>query len=132
MQDTILTAFTEQAKTMYAPMAKFNSLFVENMEKMTDFQLNAIKSYAEMGLDQMKKASDVKDAESMRAYTSAQAEAASALNKKIMEDAKTFSDMAMEFKSQVESIMEEARTTAATTATTAKPATKTSTKAAAA
>jgi hypothetical protein len=41
-----------------------------------------------------------------------------------MEDAKTFSDMAMDFKTQVESIMEEARTTAATTATTAKPATK--------
>ena len=60
MQDTVLNAFAEQAKTMYAPMSKFNSLFVENMEKMTDFQLTAIKSYAEMGLDQMKKASDVK------------------------------------------------------------------------
>jgi len=105
-------------------MTKFNSLFVENMEKMTDFQLNAIKSYAEMGLDQMKKASEVQDAEGMRTFTATQAEATSALNKKIMEDAKTFSDMAMDFKTQVESIMEEARTTAATTATTAKPATK--------
>jgi len=124
MQDTILNAFNEQAKTMYAPMTKFNSLFVENMEKMTDFQLNAIKSYAEMGLDQMKKASEIQDADSMRTFTAAQAEAASALNKKIMEDAKTFSDMAMDFKTQVETIMEEARTTAATTATTAKPATK--------
>lgn len=128
MQDTIVNAFTEQAKTMYAPMTKFNSLFVENMEKMTDFQLNAIKSYAEMGLDQMKKASEIKDAESMQSFTAAQAEAASALNKKIMDDAKIFSDMAMDFKTQVESIVEEARTTAATTATTAKPATK-STKA---
>lgn len=124
MQDTILNAFTEQTKTMYAPMTKFNSLFVENMEKMTDFQLNAIKSYAEMGLDQMKKASEIQDAEGMRTFTAAQAEATSALNKKIMEDAKTFSDMAMDFKTQVEAIMEEARTTAATSATTAKPATK--------
>ncbi|WP_028292738.1 phasin family protein [Oceanobacter kriegii] len=130
MQDTILNAFAEQAKTMYAPMSKFNTLFVDNMEKMTEFQLSAVKSYAEMGLDQMKKAADVKDAEGMRAYTAAQAEAASAMNKKIMEDAKAFSDMAMEFKSQVESIMEEARTTAATTATTAKPATKAASKAA--
>ncbi|MBM97304.1 MAG: phasin family protein [Oceanospirillaceae bacterium] len=126
MQDTIVNAFTEQAKTMYAPMTKFNSLFVENMEKMTDFQLNAIKSYAEMGLDQMKKASEIKDAESMQSFTAAQAEAASALNKKIMDDAKVFSDMAMDFKTKVESIVEEARTTAATTATTAKPATKSS------
>ena len=124
MQESILNAFTEQAKTMYAPLAKFNSLFVENMEKMTDFQLNAIKTYAEMGMDQMKKAAEIKDADSMRTFTAAQAEAASALNKKIMEDAKAFSDMAMEFKTQVETIMEEARSTAATTATTAKPAAK--------
>ncbi len=124
MQESILNAFTEQAKTMYAPMAKFNSMFVENMEKMTDFQLNAIKTYAEMGLEQMKSATDVKDAESLRTYTAAQAETVSALNKKIMEDAKAFSDMAMDFKTQVESIMEEARSTAATTATTAKPAAK--------
>jgi phasin family protein len=124
MQESILNAFTEQAKTMYAPMAKFNSLFVENMEKMTEFQLNAIKSYSEMGLEQMKKAADIKDADSMRTFTATQAESASALNKKIMEDAKALSDMAMDFKTQVETIMEEARSTAAATATTAKPATK--------
>ena len=126
MQENILNAFTEQAKTMYEPMAKFNSLFVSNMEKLTDFQLNAIKSYAEMGLEQMKKASEVKDADTMRSYTAAQAESMSAMNKKIMDDAKVFSDMAMDFKTKVESIVEEARTTAATTATTAKPATKSS------
>ncbi|MBE0483806.1 MAG: phasin family protein [Bacterioplanes sp.] len=122
MQENILNAFTEQAKNMYAPMAKFNSLFVENMEKMTDFQLNAIKAYAEMGLDQMKKASEIKDADSVRTFTASQAEAATALNKKIMEDAKALSDMAMEFKTQVEGLVEEARATAATTATTAAKA----------
>ena len=122
MQENILNAFAEQAKTMYAPMAKFNSLFVDNMEKMTEFQLNAIKSYADMGLEQMKKAADVKDAESMRSFTATQAETASALNKKVMDDAKAFSDMAMEFKTQIEGIMEEARSTAAASTATAKPA----------
>jgi len=123
MQENILNAFAEQAKSMYAPLSKFNSLFVENMEKMTEFQLNAIKTYAEMGMEQMKKAAEVQDADSMRNFTSAQAETASALNKKVMEDAKALSDMALEFKTQVEGLMEEARSTAAATATTAaKPA----------
>lgn len=126
MQENILNAFAEQAKTMYAPMSKFNTLVVGNMEKMTEFQLNAIKSYADLGLDQMKKASDVKDAESMRAFTASQAEVASSLNKKIMDDAKALSDMAMDFKTQVETLMEEARSSAAATTTTAaKPAAKT-------
>lgn len=123
MQENILNAFAEQAKSMYAPLSKFNSLFVENMEKMTEFQLNAIKTYAEMGMEQMKKAAEVQDADSMRNFTAAQAETASALNKKVMEDAKALSDMALEFKTQVEGLMEEARSTAAATATTAaKPA----------
>lgn len=124
MQENILNAFAEQAKSMYAPLSKFNTLFVENMEKMTEFQLNAIKTYAEMGLDQMKKATEIKDPETMRTFTAAQAESASALNKKVMEDAKALSDMAMEFKTQVEAIMEEARSTAAASATTTKPAVK--------
>lgn len=129
MQDNILNAFAEQAKTMYAPMSKFNSLFVDNMEKMTEFQLNAIKSYADMGVEQLKQASEIKDAESMQAFTTAQAEAASSLNKKIMDDAKALSDMAMDFKAKVEGIMEETRSSAAATTTTAT-ATKSKAKAA--
>ena len=84
MQENILNAFAEQAKTMYAPMSKFNSLFVENMEKLTEYQINAVKSYAEMGLSQMKSAADVQDLESMRTFASSQAEVASGMNKKIM------------------------------------------------
>ena len=67
MQDNIINAFAEQAKTMYAPLTKFNELMVENMEKMTEFQLNTIKSYAELSIDQMKKAVEVKDVESFNA-----------------------------------------------------------------
>lgn len=118
MQENILNAFAEQAKTMYAPMAKFNSLFVENMEKLTEFQINAVKSYAEMGLTQMKSAAEVKDLDSMRTYASSQAEIATGLNKKVMEDVKALSDMTMDFKTQIEGIMEEMRSTAAATAAT--------------
>lgn len=123
MQDNLLNAFAEQAKNFYAPMSKFNSVFVENMEKMTEFQLEAIKSYADLGMTQMKKAAEIKDAESLREYSSAQAEAASTINKKIMDDAKKLSDMSLTFKKQVETIVEEGRATAtaaATAATTGK------------
>lgn len=129
MQENILNAFAEQTKNLYSPMQKFSALFVGNMEKMTEFQLNAIKSYADVGIEQMKKAAEIKDADSMRTFSSAQAEATTELNKKIMEDAKTLSEMAVEFKTEVESIMEEARGTATSAATASAP-TKAKTKAA--
>lgn len=129
MQENILNAFAEQTKNLYSPMQKFGALFVGNMEKMTEFQLNAIKSYADVGIEQMKKAAEIKDADTLRNFSSAQAEATTELNKKIMEDAKTLSDMAVEFKTEVESIMEEARGTA-TSAAAATPSSKTKNKAA--
>ena len=122
MQDNIINAFAEQAKSMYAPLTKMNALMVDNMEKMTDFQLSTIKSYAELSLDQMKKAVEIKDVESLRTFSSAQAEVASTVNKKIMEDAKTLSDLANDFKGQVESIWKEA--TAETTKAPEKKAAK--------
>jgi phasin family protein len=86
---------------------------------MTEFQLNAIKTYADAGINQMKKAAEIKDADSMRTFSSSQAEATTELNKKIMEDAKVLSEMAVEFKGQVEAIMEEARSTATSAASAA-------------
>ena len=124
MQENILNAFAEQTKNLYSPMQKFSALCVGNMEKMTEFQLNAIKSYADAGIGQLKKAAEIKDADTLRTFSSSQAEATTELNKKIMEDAKALSDIATEFKTQVEAIWEEARPT------TAKATDKKSSKAA--
>lgn len=123
MQDNILNAFAEQAKSFNTPFTKLNSLFVENIEKITELQFQALKTYTDLGINQLKKAAEIKDADSARAFTTAQAEAATAINKKVVEDAKVFSDLATDFKNQVEAIMEEARTTA-TKATEPKPAAK--------
>ncbi|WP_283786234.1 phasin family protein [Bermanella sp. WJH001] len=123
MQENIMNAFTEQAKSFYSPLNKLSALMVENMEKMTEFQLESIKSYADITMSQMKKAVDVKDADSLRSFSTSQTEAAATVNKKIMEDAKSLSDLANDFKSQVEAIWEESRPAT-------KPAEKKPTKAA--
>lgn len=114
MQENILNAFTEQAKSLYAPLTKMSSLMVEGLEKMTEFQLNSIKSYSEITMTQMKKAVEIKDADSLRNFSTSQAEVAASVNKKIMEDAKALSELANDFKGQVEAIMEEAKPTAKT------------------
>lgn len=125
MQENILNAFAEQAKSLYAPLTKFNGIYVENIEKITELQLNALKTYAEFGIDQLKKAAEIRDVEDARAFTASQAEAASTLNKKILDDAKAFSEIANSFKEQVESVVTEARNAATDGAKAeAKPAAK--------
>lgn len=112
MQENIINAFAEQAKSMYSPLTKLNTLMVENIEKMTEFQLNSIKSYADLSIDQLKKASDVKDADSLRNFSSSQNEVAATVNKKIMEDAKSLADIANDFKSQIETVWKDSTTVA--------------------
>jgi phasin family protein len=126
MQEKIMNAFADQTKNMYAPMRKLNALMVENMEKMTDFQIEALKSYSKMGVNQMKNATEVKDAESVRDFTAAQAELMSTLSKKVLEDAKSMADMSMEFKQEVEKIVEEARTGVEEVKADKRPASKAS------
>lgn len=109
MQDKIMNAFAEQTRNLYAPLRKLNSLLVENMEKMTQFQLETLKTYGKTGFDQIKQANEVKDVDTMREFTSAQAELMTSLSKKILEDAKTLADMSMEFKTEVEGLLEDAR-----------------------
>ena len=125
MQDNIMNAFAEQTKNMYAPMRKMNALMVENMEKMTDFQIEALKSYSKMGVNQLKNATEIKDAESVRDFTASQAELMSTLSKKVLEDAKSMADMTMEFKQEVEKIVEESRSSVSSAAEPAAEAAKT-------
>ena len=126
MQEKIMNAFADQTKNMYAPMRKLNALMVENMEKMTDFQIEAMKSYSKMGVNQLKNAAEVKDADSVRDFTASQAELMSTLSKKVLEDAKSMADMSMEFKQEVEKIVEEARTGAEEVKADKRPASKAS------
>ena len=107
MQENVINAFAEQAKNMYAPLTKFNQLLVDSMEKMTEFQLESVKSYSEIGLGQLRQAAAVKDLDGLKNYSEAQVAAVSTVNKKIIEDAKVLSDMSTEFKQQVEKIFQQ-------------------------
>lgn len=109
MQDKMMNAFTEQTNKIYTPMRKVNALLVDNMEKMTDFQLDALKVYSSIGLSQMKRATEAKDADTVRDYTASHIEMVSKLSKKMVEDARTIADMSAEFKAELKAILEQSR-----------------------
>lgn len=109
MQDKVLNAFSEQAKSFYDPLRKMNTLMVDNMQKMANFQMDAVKSYSQMSLSQAKNTVAVKDAEGFRDLSASQVELMTTFGKKIQEDTKTLTDMSMKFKVEVEQLMKDAR-----------------------
>lgn len=108
MQDKMMDAFNTQTRQMFEPMRKVNSLMLNNMEKMTQYQLEAMKRYSQMGTDRMRSASEIDDADDLREFAAKQAEMLNELSQQMQEDAKTMGEMSMEFKTEMEKLFSEA------------------------
>lgn len=102
MQDNIMDAFSAQTKQMFEPMRKINSLMLNNMEKMTQYQLEAMKRYSQMGTERIRSATEIQDAESLRDFGTKQAEMMNELSQQMQEDARVMSEMSLQFKSEME------------------------------
>lgn len=110
MTDNLLENFTGQAKNFYEPLTKINQLLIQNLQKVAEFQMDAAKSYTELTMKQFKGLAEVRDVESLKTYSTGQAEVVSTIGQKIMEDLKTLGEMGNEFKMEVEKVISSART----------------------
>ncbi|MDR5875659.1 phasin family protein [Halomonas sp. CUBES01] len=108
MQDKMMDAFNAQTRQMFEPMRKINSLMLNNMEKMTQYQLEAMKRYSQMGTERIRSATDVEDAESLRDFGAQQAAMMNELSQQMQEDARVMSEMSLEFKAEMEKLFGEA------------------------
>jgi phasin family protein len=108
MQDNMMDAFNAQTKQMFEPMRKINSLMLNNMEKMTQYQLEAMKRYSQMGTERIRSATEIQDAESLRDFGTKQAEMMNELSQQMQEDARVMSEMSLQFKSEMEKMFSDA------------------------
>ena len=94
----------ETPQVLPAPVIKTNQLLVESMEKVMVFQMNALKSYLDIGLNQMRAAAEITDLQSMQDFCKRQAEIAQTVQQKLMNDAKAMSDLATRFKIEMDGL----------------------------
>jgi phasin family protein len=94
----------EAPQTLPEPVVKANKLFVENLEKMMLFQMNALKSYLDIGFNQMKAAAEINNARSLQDFYQRQAEIAQTVQHKMMNDAKGMTDLATRFKGEMDGL----------------------------
>ncbi|MEF1231281.1 phasin family protein, partial [Vibrio fortis] len=50
MYTDIFKSMTDQTEKQFEPYFKFNKLIAKNVEVMTELQMNAMKTYTDMGL----------------------------------------------------------------------------------
>ena len=97
----------EQYKTAVAPVVKVNQLTVAGLEKVTAFQMAALRTYLDISLARMKAATQVDSPESLQSFIKGQVETAEVLRTKLAEDSKALTQISTEFKSQLDALAKE-------------------------
>lgn len=107
MYTDIFKSFTDQTEKTFAPYLALNKLVTKNVEVLTELQLNAMRTYSEMGLTQMKAASEVKDVTSLTAFNSQQLGVLTKLSQQMTDDSNKLQSVAKEFKDDIEKLTAE-------------------------
>ncbi|MGL6261820.1 phasin family protein [Vibrio sp. WXL103] len=107
MYTDLFKTFTDQTEKTLEPYFKFNQLMTKNVEVVTELQLNAVRAYSDLGLEQMKAAANVKDVASLTAFSSQQLTTLTKFSQQLMDDSAKLQSIAKEFKEDVEKLTSE-------------------------
>ncbi|MBF9003404.1 MULTISPECIES: phasin family protein [Vibrio] len=107
MYTEFFKTFTDQAEKSFEPYTKFNKLMAKNVETLTEMQLKAIQTYSQMGLDQVKAASEITDVTSLTKFNSEQLAVFSKLSEQLVADSNKIQAIAKEFKDDFDSLTTE-------------------------
>ncbi|MEZ8824355.1 phasin family protein [Vibrio amylolyticus] len=107
MYTDFFKSFTDQTEQSLQPYVKFNKLVTKNIEVLTELQLNAMRTYSEMGISQMKAATEVRDVTSLTAFSGQQLSAMTKLSQQLTEDSTKIQAIAKEFKDDVDQMTTE-------------------------
>lgn len=101
--------FNENAQKMFEPWTKLNQAFLKNAEMMSEFSLNTIKTYAEMGLENMRQVAEIDSAESAKDFGSKQAEMLNTISQKMLADAKRMTELGSNMHNEVMQVLSEVK-----------------------
>lgn len=92
---------------MFEPWTKLNQAFLKNAETMTEFSLNTIKSYSEMGLENMRQVAGIDSPESAKEFNSKQAEMLNVISQQMLADAKRMTELGNNMQEEVMKVLSE-------------------------
>jgi len=107
MSQNTFESFNEQVKKLYAPIVNLNKLLLRNTEKLTEQSLSTIKTYAELGINQLHEVSQVSDAQSLSSFSAKQAEWLNTVSKQLLEDAQRLTNLGNELRGEIEKVVGE-------------------------
>ena len=97
-----------QIEKYLTPVQELNTLTVTNVEKIVSLQVKRIEENAKIGLEQLKAAAAVKDADGLKDYFTNYADAMRQISEHTVEDLRTVFELGNAFGSEARRIFKDA------------------------
>ena len=110
----------EQAEKLFmGPTRDYAKLAMDYAEKMIDAQMEAAKTYTDIGMQQARAALEIKDTEALKAYAEEQQKVAKEMSERVKGDAEKVVAMNQDFVNEARKLVESNVKTASEAATPA-------------
>lgn len=98
---------SKQQEALVTNVQKLNKLAVENFEKVVNVQISALRSCADLGVQQLKDLTEVKDPKALQNYVKNQSAAVQKLSQNLLADTKTVAELGVNFNQQAQKIAQD-------------------------
>lgn len=100
-----INQFNESTQKMFEPWTKLNQAFLRNAEVMTEFSLTTMKSYSEIGLENMRQVAEIDSPESAKNFNDKQAEMLNNISQQMLSDAQRMTELGSSMHDEVMQVM---------------------------
>ena len=100
-----INQFNENTQKIFAPWINLNKAIVKNAEQMAEFSLSTLRTYTEMGLDNMRQLAEIDSTEAARNFSSKQPDVLSHLSQQILADAQRLTELGSQMQDEVMKVM---------------------------
>ncbi|EGK15409.1 phasin family protein [Psychrobacter sanguinis] len=100
-----INQFNENTQKIFAPWINLNKAIVRNAEQMAEFSLSTLRTYTEMGLDNMRQLAEIDSTEAARNFSSKQPDVLSHLSQQILADAQRLTELGSQMQDEVMNVM---------------------------
>ena len=107
MSAEMMSAFNGSMRNIFGPVQKMNDLVVAHLEKVVTIQMESVKNYTNLGIAQMKAATEVNDLWSFFGYVSKQRMYVAKLSEQFVSDAQKISELGGNFMEKAQSVAQE-------------------------
>lgn len=102
-----INQFNENTQKFLSPWKELNKTFVKNAEQMAEFSLNTIRTYTQMGLDNMCQIAKIDSPQAAKEFSANQADILNQISQQIMVDAKHMAEIGSNMQDEVMKVMSE-------------------------